>query len=87
VLREYPEDAFTVNGDPFWATPKRSPQAIDFNPVDEDHARFCHAAAILKAQSCGIAKLPSWHSTLNTVTPRIVWTFSKSGSGMFWWIV
>lgn len=61
-------------------------QAIEFDPVDEDHARFCRAAAILRAESCGIAKLPSWHTTLNTVTPRTVRIFSKGGNGMFWWV-
>lgn len=56
---QFPEDASTSNGAPFWSAPKRFPRALVFDPADPAHSSFVQSAAILKATVHNV-KLPDW---------------------------
>ena len=54
LLYNFPKDATTTSGQPFWSGPKRAPDAIRFDPNDEIHFSFVEAAAELRAFNYGI---------------------------------
>ncbi len=65
-MHTFPEDAVTSNGASFWSAPKRFPQPLKFTPTDKGQVALCRAAAILKAQTFGIA-VPAWAASLEKV--------------------
>ncbi|KAJ3309733.1 hypothetical protein HDV04_005778 [Boothiomyces sp. JEL0838] len=54
LLYNFPKDAVTSSGVPFWSGPKRAPDALDFNADNELHMAFILAAANLRAFNYGI---------------------------------
>ena len=66
LVHTFPEDAVTSTGALFWSAPKRFPQPIKFDSADKAHVTLCRAAAILKAQTCGI-DLPAWYTSHDKV--------------------
>lgn len=82
LVHTFPEDAVTSTGALFWSAPKRFPQPIKFDGGDVSHVTLCRAAAILKAQACGIT-LPAWYTSLEKVISRthttcLAWISNKS---------
>ncbi|KAJ2770047.1 E1 ubiquitin-activating protein [Coemansia nantahalensis] len=55
LLFNFPKDSVSSSGQPFWAPPKRAPDAIAFDPKDELHVDFVVAAANLHAFNYGLA--------------------------------
>jgi len=49
LLFNFPKDAKTSTGAPFWSGPKRPPTSLEFNPDNETHLDFVVAAANLLA--------------------------------------
>jgi len=49
LLHNFPPDATTSQGVPFWSPPKRLPAPVVFDPSDELHMHFIIAAANLRA--------------------------------------
>ena len=49
LLYNFPKDATTSSGQPFWSGPKRAPDALDFDINEETHYQFILAAANLHA--------------------------------------
>jgi hypothetical protein len=66
LVHTFPEDAVTSTGALFWSAPKRFPRPIKFDGGDKSHVTLCRAAAILKAEACGI-ELPAWYNSLGKV--------------------
>ena len=58
LLHNFPPDAKTSQGLPFWSPPKRVPRPLPFSPADPLHMRFVIAAAHLRAHTFGIAPPP-----------------------------
>lgn len=54
LLYNFPKDAVTTTGAPFWSGPKRAPEPLVFNPEDENHFNFIVAAANLRAYNYGL---------------------------------
>lgn len=50
----FPADAVTSKGQPFWSPPKRFPVIVPFNPQDPIHMQFIIAASNLRAKIGGI---------------------------------
>ncbi|KAI5082021.1 hypothetical protein GOP47_0001764 [Adiantum capillus-veneris] len=59
LIYTFPEDAKTSTGALFWSAPKRFPRPLEFTFQDPSFLSFIAAAAILRAESYGIA-LPDW---------------------------
>eukprot|EP00250_Pteridium_aquilinum_P024603 c29318_g1_i1 orf=171-3329(+) len=59
LIFTFPEDAKTSNGALFWSAPKRFPRPLDFTTQDSSFLSFIAAAAILRAETYGIA-VPDW---------------------------
>ncbi|CAA6669297.1 unnamed protein product [Spirodela intermedia] len=66
----FPEDAGTSSGLPFWSAPKRFPVALRFSAGDPSHLAFVAAAAILRAQTFGIA-VPDWARSLEKLAEAV----------------
>ncbi|KAJ1974171.1 E1 ubiquitin-activating protein [Dimargaris xerosporica] len=49
LLFNFPPDAVTSSGQPFWSGPKRAPTPIDFDPTNAIHMEFIFTAANLFA--------------------------------------
>lgn len=49
LLYNFPKDATTSSGQPFWSGPKRAPDALTFDANDDTHYTFILAAANLHA--------------------------------------
>ncbi|KAG9254277.1 uncharacterized protein F5Z01DRAFT_736579 [Emericellopsis atlantica] len=49
LLHNFPKDATTSTGAPFWSGPKRAPTPLKFDPSNETHLGFIKAAANLHA--------------------------------------
>lgn len=49
LLHNFPKDAETSTGTPFWSGPKRAPDALKFNPNNKTHFDFVVAGANLHA--------------------------------------
>ena len=60
----FPENATTSGGAPFWSAPKRFPRPLDFTFQDPSHMSLILAAAILRANAYGIP-IPDWASNSN----------------------
>ena len=58
LLYNFPPDATTSQGVPFWSPPKRLPTPIAFDASDPLHMQFVMAAANLRAFTLGIATPP-----------------------------
>lgn len=54
LLYNFPVDAVTSTGTPFWSGPKRAPTPLEFDPNNEDHFNFIVAAANLRAFNYGL---------------------------------
>ena len=54
LLFNFPKDATTSSGAPFWSGPKRAPDPLRFDLDDETHLNFITAAAYLHAFNYGI---------------------------------
>ncbi|GMG55613.1 unnamed protein product [Ambrosiozyma monospora] len=54
LLYNFPKDAVTSRGEPFWASPKRAPDALKFDIDDEDHFHFVVGGANLLAYVYGL---------------------------------
>ncbi|KAL8435074.1 hypothetical protein ACSSS7_002700 [Eimeria intestinalis] len=57
LLSAFPLDHRTESGALFWASPKRPPKAIEFNPNDPLHMQFVFAAANLFANAYGVPEM------------------------------
>lgn len=55
LLYNFPTDAKTSNGEPFWSGPKRAPTPLVFDINNEDHFDFIVGAANLRAFNYGLA--------------------------------
>ncbi|KEZ41026.1 Ubiquitin-activating enzyme E1 1 [Scedosporium apiospermum] len=49
LLYNFPKDATTSGGTPFWSAPKRAPDPLKFDPSNPTHSGFIEAAANLHA--------------------------------------
>ncbi|ODQ67733.1 ubiquitin-activating enzyme E1 [Nadsonia fulvescens var. elongata DSM 6958] len=54
LLYNFPKDAVTTQGTPFWSGPKRAPTSLVFDINNDDHYNFVVAAANLHAFNYGI---------------------------------
>ncbi|KAJ2725602.1 E1 ubiquitin-activating protein [Coemansia sp. D1744] len=54
LLFNFPADAVTSSGQPFWSPPKRVPTAVTFDPASDLHIDFIMAAANLHAFNYGL---------------------------------
>lgn len=54
LLYNFPKDAKTSSGEPFWSGPKRAPTPLDFDLSNPDHFDFVVGAANLRAFNYGI---------------------------------
>lgn len=54
LLYNFPKDAKTSNGEPFWSGPKRAPTPLNFNFTNPDHFHFVTGAANLRAFNYGL---------------------------------
>lgn len=54
LLYNFPKDAKTSNGAPFWSGPKRAPTPLKFDLNNPDHLHFVAAAANLRAFNYGL---------------------------------
>ena len=54
LLHNFPPDAVTGQGVPFWSPPKRVPKVLPFDPSDAMHMQFVVAAANLRAFTFGV---------------------------------
>lgn len=54
LLYNFPRDAVTTTGAPFWSGPKRAPTPLEFDISNEDHFNFIVAAANLRAFNYGL---------------------------------
>ncbi|SCU79074.1 LAFA_0B00540g1_1 [Lachancea sp. 'fantastica'] len=54
LLYNFPKDAKTSNGAPFWSGPKRAPEPLVFNSENPDHFHFVVAGANLRAFNYGL---------------------------------
>lgn len=55
LLYNFPKDAKTSNGEPFWSGPKRAPTPLKFDINNNDHFDFIVSAANLRAFNYGLA--------------------------------
>jgi len=56
LIFNFPENATTSTGAPFWSPPKRFPQVLSFNAEDPMHLQFIIAGANLRASTFGITR-------------------------------
>lgn len=54
LLYNFPTDAKTSNGEPFWSGPKRAPTPLNFDLSNPDHFDFVVAGANLRAFNYGL---------------------------------
>ena len=54
LLHNFPPDAVTGQGVPFWSPPKRVPKVLPFDSADKMHMQFVIGAANLRAFTCGV---------------------------------
>lgn len=54
LLFNFPRDAVTSTGAPFWSGPKRAPTPVNFDAEDRMHMDFIIAAANLRAENYGL---------------------------------
>ncbi|KAG0686485.1 E1 ubiquitin-activating protein [Pichia californica] len=54
LLYNFPKDAVTSKGDPFWSSPKRAPEPLVFNINDSNHFDFLVGGANLLAYVYGL---------------------------------
>lgn len=54
LLYNFPHDAVTSTGQPFWGGPKRAPTPLKFDTENEDHMNFIIAGANLRAFNYGL---------------------------------
>lgn len=54
LLYNFPKDAVTTSGTPFWSGPKRAPTPLEFDIQNENHFNFIVAAANLHAFNYGL---------------------------------
>lgn len=54
LLYNFPTDAKTSNGEPFWSGPKRAPTPLNFDISNPDHFDFVIAGANLRAFNYGL---------------------------------
>uniref|UniRef100_A0A7S3AS77 E1 ubiquitin-activating enzyme n=1 Tax=Haptolina ericina TaxID=156174 RepID=A0A7S3AS77_9EUKA len=75
LLHNFPADATTSQGVPFWSPPKRLPKPLTFDPSDPLHIQFVMAAANLRAFMFGItppsaSRSPSALASLLAKSPK-----------------
>lgn len=62
LLYNFPADAKTSNGDPFWSGAKRAPTPLNFNLSNDDHLYFIVGGACLRAFNYGLTVKPEYYS-------------------------
>jgi ubiquitin-activating enzyme E1 len=70
LLYNFPKDAVTSTGTPFWSGPKRAPTALEFDIDNEDHLNFIVAGANLHAFNYGLkgdTDIDTYVSVLQTI--------------------
>jgi ubiquitin-activating enzyme E1 len=72
--QQFPRDAKTSEGLPFWGGAKRYPSPAAFDPNNEYHAQFVTAAATIRARVFGIPLGPNIPAKAAAITPG-VWRF------------
>lgn len=58
LITQFPRDATTSSGKPFWKPPKRFPTIVKFDRHNDVHASFLVAATNMYAVACGLEELP-----------------------------
>lgn len=73
LLFNFPEDAVTSNGAPFWSGPKRAPKVLEFDINNPDHFNFVVGGANLLAYVYGLkdqnATIEDYKTVLESYTP------------------
>lgn len=73
LLYNFPEDAVTSTGAPFWSGPKRAPKPLEFDIDNPDHVNFVIAGANLLAYIYGLtdqnATLSDYKKILEAYVP------------------
>lgn len=73
LLYNFPEDAETSNGAPFWSGPKRAPKVLEFDINNPDHLNFVIGGANLLAYIYGLkapnATLDDYKKVLDNYEP------------------
>lgn len=81
LLHNFPVDAKTSSGAPFWSGPKRAPVPLKFDAENEYHRSFIIAAANLHAFNYGInSKGLDWPSIKRVLSDMIIPDFTPSSS-------
>lgn len=57
LLYNFPEDAVTSSGAPFWSGPKRAPKPLEFDITNPDHLNFITGGANLLAYIYGLKEV------------------------------
>lgn len=74
LLFNFPEDAVTSNGAPFWTGPKRAPKPLEFDINNPDHFNFIVGGANLLAFIYGLkepnASVDDYKKVLDAYTPE-----------------
>lgn len=74
LLYNFPEDAVTSNGAPFWSGPKRAPKPLQFDINNADHINFVVAGANLLAYIYGLkdpnASMDDYKKVLESYVPE-----------------
>lgn len=74
LLYNFPKDAVTSNGAPFWSGPKRAPKPLAFDINNSDHINFVIAGANLLAFIYGLtdqnATVSDYKKVLETYVPE-----------------
>lgn len=78
LLYNFPLDAVTSTGTPFWSGPKRAPTPLQFDINNEDHFNFIKAAANLRAFNYGLKGGDNTETYVKVLTSVKVPEFSPS---------
>lgn len=70
LIFTFPEDSKTNTGALFWSAPKRFPKPLDFTSQDPSFLSFVAAAAILRAETYGIA-IPDWAESVKGLAEAV----------------
>lgn len=82
LIAQYPEDATTRDGKPFWAPPKRFPSPAEFDISNEAHEGFLVAVANLFAVAFGLQVLPVESEPETMLPDEHEWRNGKAAADM-----
>ena len=82
LLYNFPKDATTSSGAPFWSGPKRAPDPLNFDPDNKTHIQYILAAAHLHAFNYGIDSSQgiSQHEAVEVMSNMVIPDFKPSSS-------